>query len=228
MLITAVVWGYRMRPTSAPCTSVTFVITDKAERLYVTETELQQLLLGEDMYPVGRVLDAGVLHSIEQTVKRHPMVRTAECYLTPRNEVRVRLTQRVPLLRVHTPAETYLVDTDRKVMQLRAVVRDSVPVVTGAVSVQAATHELAHWAEWLHENTYWKTKIHHLQMQNPRMAYIYLREENAPRVVLGSMHGYARKLDKLRTFFDHSEEAMQDKHYTELDIRFRGQVIGRN
>ena len=224
MLITAVVWGYKMRPIDKPCASIEYIIEDRAERLYVTENELHQVLREEHLDPVGRPLDALSLYRIEKAILRHPMVRTAECYITPRNDVKVRLTQRIPLLRVQTAAETYFIDTDRKIMQARAAVRDSVLVVTGNVGTQMATSQLADFALWLQDNTYWRKRVHHLYVQNTQMVFLYAQGE---RVVLGPMRGYESKLAKLRTFNENSAEATKDKEYTELDLRFKGQVIGR-
>lgn len=227
LLLTAAVWGYKMTPVSTPCVSLEYIIEDKAERMYLTEIELNQLLYTEDIYPVGRAHDRVSMHRIEQAISRHPMVRTAECYITPRHEVKVRLTQRVPLLRVQVAEGAYFIDTDRRVMQARASVRDSVLVVTGAVGSQIAASQVADFAEWLQENEYWRAHIHHLHMTSPLMAYIYLGGENQPRVAIGVLRGYDRKLRKLRTFLEHSGEATKDKQYKELDVRFFGQVIGR-
>ena len=55
-----------------------------------------------------------------------------------------------------------------------------------------------------------------------------MRGENQPRAVLGNMSRYEQKLAKLRTFLEKSPEEVQAKQYAELDLRFRGQVIGRN
>ena len=227
VLIAAVICGYRMTPTTEPCTSLRIFIEDRAERQYTTEAELTQLLKANDLYPVGRSLAPATLHRIEKTIAHHPMVRTAECYITPRNEVRVRLTQRVPLLRVQAPFDTYLIDTDRRVMEARTVVRDSVLLVTGNVGAQTATKTLADFAQWLQQNEYWRQRIHHIYVQNPQMVYVYLRGANQPRVVVGSVRGYEKKLDKLRVFLENGAQALQGKNYTELDVRFKGQVIGR-
>ena len=231
LLITAVVWGYKMRPTDAPCKSISYIIEDKAERLYVTEAELQQILREENIEPVGKQLDMISLNRIEKAILRHPMVRTAECYLTPRNEVKVRLTQRVPLLRVQTAGETYIIDTDRKVMQARAVVRDSVLICIGTIGVQIASRQLADFAEWLQKAPYWQHQIHHLYVHSPQLIYLYLKEKNGQmkeeRIVMGTMRNYDRKLKKLRTFMDFRAETEPDKKYAELDLRFKGQVIGR-
>ena len=214
-MITAVVWGYKMRPTDKPCASIEYIIEDRAERLYVTEAELEQVLREEHINPVGQPIDMLSLYRIEKAILRHPMVRTAECYITPRYEVKVRLTQRVPLLRVQTPSETYFVDADRRVMQARAAVRDSVIVVTGNVGVQMATNSLADFAEWLQNNRYWRHRIRLLYVQNPQMVFLKVEglKLKVERIVLGSMKGYEQKLAKLRTFCENGVEATQEKQY---------------
>ncbi len=232
MLLAAMIWGYRMTPTDTPCTSLDIRITDKAERSYVTVQELSQLLRNADLYPVGRTLDVVSLSRMESAVKSHPMVRTADCYLTPRNEVKIRLTQRVPLLRVQTPTETYLIDTDRRVMPARECVKDKMLLATGNVGPQMAASQLAEFAVWLQEDDYWRTRIHHLHVQSPQMIYLYLASGDGTRtttekVVLGPMRGYERKLAKLQTFLEKGREATKDKQYYELDLRYRGQVIAR-
>ena len=225
LLVAAVVWGYEMTPTAAPCASLEYIIEDRAERLYLAESELTQLLRAEDLYPVGKAQDVVSLHRIETTVRKHPMVRTAECYITPRNEVKVRLTQRVPLLRVQTAFETYFIDTDRRVMPVRASVKDSVLLVTGNVGIQMASKSLADFAEWLQDNEYWQPRVHHVSVATPQMVYLYLH--HSPRIVMGNMRGYDSKLTKLHTFQEHGQEAIKDKNYIEYDLRFKGQVIGR-
>ena len=138
----------------------------------------------------------------------------------------MRLTQRVPLLRVVTASDTYLIDENRQVMPAKAVVKDSVLVVRGAVGVQIASGALGDFAEWLQTNKYWRERVRYVYVQSPQLIYLYLRG-GLPRVVLGNMQGYERKLAKLRMFLDEGTEAMAGKKYTELDVRFRGQVVGR-
>lgn len=226
LLVTAVAWGYRMKPTDVPCRSLSYDIADREQRLYLTEIELTQLLKAEGLYPVGKTLDKGSLHRIERTISNHPMVRTAQCYVTPRHEVHIRLTQRVPLLRVERADGAFFIDTDRRVMPIRPSVRDRVLLATGAVGVQTATTQLADFAEWVQQNPYWQQRIDHVFIQSPQMVIVCLRN-NQPRVKMGAMRGFEQKLAKLRVFLENGAEATKDKQYTELDVRFRGQVIGK-
>ena len=200
---------------------------DADERMYLTEGELNALLRAEGIYPVGQMMNTVSLHRIERSIGHHPMVRTAECYITPRNEVWVQLTQRVPLLRIQTPHEHYIIDTDRRVMQARAAVKDSVPVVVGNISPGMATSSLSDFAEWLQSNRYWRKHIHHLYVQNPYMIYVYLCGEEKPRVVMGSMRDYEHKFAKLRAFIEDGADETSGQQYRELDLRFKGQVVAR-
>lgn len=227
MLIGATVWGYLMSPTAEPCRSITYLVEDGKDRMYVNSDELNRLLRSEDIYPVGRPQNRISLHRIERAIENHPMVKTVECYITPRFEVKVRLSQRVPLLRVQTAGETFFIDTDRKVMPYRSVVDDPVLLVTGTVGPQLAANRLGDFAEWLQTNKYWRKRISHVYVQSPHMIYLYLNT-GEPRVLIGPMMGFEQKLSKMRTFLENSQDAVKDKNYTEYDIRFAGQVIGRN
>lgn len=228
LMVAATMWGYQSRPTDVPCTALEYIISDSEDRLYLSETELTALLQQEDIYPVGRKLNIVSLQRIENAIKRHPMVRTAECYLTPRQVVRIKLTQRVPVLHVQTALENYFIDSDRKVMPARNAIRDKVLIVTGTVGVQTAAGVMTDFALWLDDEDYWQERIHHVELKSPQMVYVYYRDNGRiDKAVLGSMRHYDRKLRKFRTFLQNRSPDIQEKNYTEYDLRFKGQVIGR-
>lgn len=226
ILISATAFGYRMRPKDNACEALDYTIVDSDKRRYVTEAELDAMLKNAGLYPVGYHINRLSLHRIEQTIIHHPMVRTAECFITPRNEMRIYLSQRVPLLRVQTASDVYFIDTDRRVMEARETVKDSVLVAKGAIGVQMATTQLTDFAIWLQRHEYWRKKVDYIRVQTPQMVTLCLKGEQ-PRVVLGSLSNYEQKLAKLRTFLDNRDEQIQAIPYKELDVRFKGQVIGR-
>lgn len=228
LMVAAVVWGYQSRPTDMPCAALEYIITDSDERMYLSETELTALLQQEDIYPVGRKLNLVSLHRIENAILRHPMVRTAECYLTPRHVVRVRITQRVPVLHVRTALDNYFIDSDRKVMPFRNAIRDQVLLVTGTIGVQTAAGTMTDFAYWLQKDDYWRERIHHLELQSPQWVNLYYIDNGeVDKAVLGTMRNYENKLRKFRTFLQNRPSDIREKNYTEYDLRFKGQVIGR-
>lgn len=227
LLLVSVVWGQRQTPRSNTCTAIEYDFRDADRRMYLEDGELSRLLDRNQLYPEGKPLSSVALHRMEQTIAQHPMVRTAQCFVTPRNEVRVEITQRVPLLRVLKPGERYFIDTDRRKMEARSTIKDEVLTVQGVVSEEKAATELADFALWLNTNRYWRERIKYVDMKSPHMMHLYLVENHQPRIVVGEIEGFKSKLAKLRTFFENGEEATQGKHYTELDLRFKDQVIGR-
>ena len=128
---------------------------------------------------------------------------------------------------MQTPTDVYFIDTDRKVLPAREAIQDKVLLATGTLGVQIASGPLADFAQWLQDEPYWRERVHHVYVASPQMVYIYLRGENQPRVAMGNMWNYEKKLAKLRVFIEKGAEATKDKNYTELDLRFKGQVIGR-
>ena len=223
----AIAWGYRRAGEPEACRSITYILADGDERVYVFRNELEGMLHSLDIHPVGRRVDQLSLQRIENTVRQHPMVRTAECYITPWHDVRVVITQRVPLLRVQNADGTYLIDTDRRLMQARPAVKDSVLRVTGQVEMTMAAGQLADFAFWLRDNRYWRSRIDHVHIRSAEMAVVLLRDKRQPHVLIGRMDDYEKKLHKLQLFLDKGREATRDKQYTELDLRYAGQVVAR-
>lgn len=227
VMTVALSWGRKQTPRSTPCSAIEYDFRDGQQRKYVEESELDRLLDKEHIYPVEQPISSVALQCMEETLKQHPMIRTAECFLTPRQVVRVQLTQRVPLLRVQLPDEVYFIDTDRKKMESRPSITDKVLTVRGEVCEALAATSLADFAQWVQTSDYWSNRIAYVEMKTPQMMYLHLTGIHQPRVIMGSIDGFQAKLSKLHTFFEHGEEATQNKQYTELDLRFHDQVIGR-
>lgn len=225
-LLAGVVVG-RVCTPDRTCTGVLFLITDSAERQYTDAYELTRLLRQHDLYPVGQPLRLVSLQAIENAIAAHPMVRRCECYATPQGEVRIRLSQRIPLLRVATAAEVYYIDTDHRRMPARESVRADVLVATGMVGEQTARTTYADFAEWLQSNSYWRQRIRQIQVQNPNLIYLLQQGDHTEKILLGQMTDYRKKLDKLRIYYERTAHAQDLPAYTELDVRYQGQVVAR-
>ena len=110
---------------------------------------------------------------------------------------------------------------------MRPTIKDEVLVVTGTVGERLAATALADFALWLQDSKYWRERVKYIHMATPQMMLIYLRGEDQPRIMMGVVRDYERKLAKLRTFFENGQQAVGEKKYYEIDVRFNGQVIGR-
>jgi len=221
------VFGVYMSHYETPvhtCSYLQVQIMDQAERQYVTDAEIKQLVLARGLSPISKPSNKIALQAIEDMMRQHPMIRTAECYETMQGDVCIRLTQRVPLVRIMTGAETYFIDTDRRVMPVRESVKAPVLIVTGAVNKRMAAHEISDFAEWLQKDPYWKPRVVRAEVHNYKMVYVIQRQEGA-RILLGDFVGAAQKMNKLQHWYE-AGKSLDLSQYAEVDLRFHGQVIG--
>ncbi len=220
------IWSSR-RISQQPCPGLEITITDLDERQYVTVEELSLMLQGQGLYPVKKPIASISTETIERAITAHPMVRKAECYRTQAGTVCIRLSQRVPVLRVVGGDESYFVDIDRTRMPIQESVTTPVLVVEGNVGERMAKNELADLAMWIYDNPYWQEKIASVYVVNPKMVYL-IQKPDETHLILGEVSGFRRKLGKLRTLYDKGFEQIGWRTYKEIDLRYTGQVVGRN
>lgn len=225
-LVGVAVWSNR-RVRTTTCTAIEWTITDSTRRQYVTENELANLLREQDLYPVGKKANKISTQRIENAIIMHPMVRRAQCYMTSSGVICIRLSQRIPILRVVTADESYFVDSDRLRMPIRESVTTPLLSVVGLVNTEMATGELADMVLWINHHRYWREKIENIHVVNPRYVYLVQRPDET-KLILGEVHGYAHKLRKLQTLYEEGFEKIGWRTYSEIDLRYHNQVVGRN
>lgn len=213
---------HRLEPT---CQHLVIDISDKAQRYFVTEDEIRQFISRSGLNPEGAGLSGKHCHLIEDQALQHPMVRTAVCYTTPKGDVCLRVTQRVPKLRV-LGAENYFVDSDRNVMQVRSTTASDVPVITGRVTQQMAQGDLYDFVEWLEESEFWSAQVAQINVVNAGNIELIPRVGSGV-ILLGSLDRYEQKLGKLKTLYQKGFAKFGWKEYREIDLRYRGQIVCR-
>lgn len=213
-------------PQGEPCRHLYIMITDSTDRQYISEQDVRNYLARQGIAITGEAMCHIECQEIERSLLQHDLIRTAECYKTLRNNVYVRITQRVPMMYVAANDGCYFVDTDRKIMPLRTSVKAEVPTFTGAVSRRAATEEYFDFAQWLSQDPYWSTRIKTVQMRSPKYVVLTQKDMDA-HIILGALDDYQGKMKKLNTLYVNGFDQIGYKPYREYDLRFSGQVVGR-
>lgn len=201
-------------------------ITDSAKRQQVTSAELYAWLQHAGLTSDGCLRTDIRTDSVERVIKKHPMIRTAQCHKTQQGVAVIRVTQRIPLLHIQTETENYFVDTDRKIMPYRPDVTTDVLLAGGHIGPRTACGEAADFALWLQDNRYWRKRITRLHLRRPKDA-VLIQADDEPDIVLGDINGYEEKLHKLRVWYEKGQDIMHWSGYRELDVRFDKQVVAR-
>jgi hypothetical protein len=79
---------------------------------------------------------------------------------------------------------------------------------------------------WLRDNHYWDSRIRTIYVKHPKFLVLNQEGQKA-RIVLGALDGYADKLGRLQKLYTKGLDKIGYPDYSEYDLRFEGQVVGR-
>lgn len=207
------------------CGAIQIIIEDSLSRQYVSTHELQQQLQKAGLWQIGEPLSKIRCQDIETNLLTHPMLRKAECYELHRGELRIVVSQRQPLMLVKGD-EHYYLDTDRRIMPVRASVTTPVVVVTGRIGKQQAQGELYDFVTWLGNNKFWQEKIHKINVVTPKM--IELEDDSRHyTLVLGKLDGAPKRLNALQRLYEKGFDNIGYPPYKQIDLQYTNQIIGR-
>lgn len=225
LAITAIIIEHQ-HPLVGICPDLKIVITDTAQRQYVSERELSSILRDKKLYPVGKPINEVATAEIEAEIKAHPMVRKAECYMLSDGKTYIEVTQRRPILRIVNGGESYLIDTERKQMPIRPGMRLKVLTASGNIGIRMAQEELYDLVNDILANDYWRERINGIQVKNPKQVYLSFGKNQ--QILLGSVDHHNEKLNRLQTLYEKGFDKLgQDPEGKTFDLRFRKQVIVR-
>ena len=212
-------------PTDVHCKKVEIKIEDAGKRAYVKPAELQQYVVSNCGELVGDAVEEIPLGKIELSLQNHPMLRYAEAWCSPEGVLHLNVEQREPVLRV-MGGENYYIDSDRKRMPIRATTAAYVPIVTGRVPQRFAAGELFDFVRWIEGDSYWRAQIEQINVVSPKQIELVPRVGSSI-VILGTLDNYPAKLRKLKKLYQDGFSSFGWSDYSEIDLRFRGQVVCR-
>lgn len=206
------------------CGAMEFEVSDYDEYQFVNAAQVEAYLQGSGLNPVGKRRSDINLADIEQKVAEMVMVKDAVCYFDNNGNLRLSVTQRIPLFRVKTAAADYYIDIDRRHMPVSLRFTAYVPVVTGSVSEEFACGELYDFMEYIINDSRRASAFTQIHVYPDR------KIELVPRVgdfiiKLGTTDRYAQKLRKLDIFLKKTPRYVAWDEYSVINLEYVDQVV---
>lgn len=216
-------WYFSGKNNETVCRKLEIVLVDGSNIQLINQKDIALILEQNNLNPVGKTIKYISTESVEAVLHKNPMIKTAECYITPAGVVNIKILQRVPKFRV-VGMESYYVDGDRKVMPVSANYAAYVPVVSGRITKSMASSKLFDFVSFLEENPFWNAQIEQIFVRND------LKVELVPRVgdaiiVLGTLDNFAAKLEKLHKLYVNGFNVIGWNKYKEIDLEYKNQVV---
>lgn len=220
------------------CTKVVINIDDDNAIGFLTTDEIKSILQRKGLYPERKKLSEVKPGRIEQTLKRSPFVKTAECYITQDGEVNINITQLLPVVRVKSNnGDDYYIDEEGRIMPHSTYTSDLV-IATGYVSKGFARHFITYVATAIMADDMWRNLIEQINV-TPDHGIEVVPRVGDHVVFLGYLPAYknkqmqrdsveafvSHKLTRLEKFYKYGLSQAGWNKYSHIDLEFDNQII---
>ena len=102
---------------NAICNKVKIDITDGVVDGFLNVDEIKGILERNHLYPLAKPMNTVDIREIEETLVKSPFVNEAQCYKTQSGHICIKLTQRMPIIRIKANnGDDYYIDNNGGIM----------------------------------------------------------------------------------------------------------------
>lgn len=237
-IVAAFTMFHKPDETGIVCNKVNINVQDETANGFINALEIKKRLQRQKLYPLGQQWHTIDVRTIEETLRRSPFVKTAECYKTQDGHVDITLTQRMPTVRIKADngADYYLDDSNR-IMPNSHYTSDLI-VVTGRISEAFAQNYLAFVAQWLMKSDLWRNQVEQIHVLPDRgieliprvgnhvvfLGYLPVVEkaDERPTAIAEFMQS---KMKRLEIFYKKGLSQAGWNKYERISLEFDNQII---
>lgn len=168
--------------------------------LFMDTTDVMNELRARGLDYTGAPIDSIDLAFVEASLRENPIFAQAEVYIAPSSaRMKVKVRQEAAFFVVHSGGEHYYVTRQRGVLPINPKYAIYVPVVTGTMSQEYATHELFDLMTAIEQSEHYRDYFGHCYV-DPKAGIILTPRIGRTSVILGHSGDWAGMLAKLRIF----------------------------
>lgn len=208
------------------CNSVRVVLGDDSEEFNVITTEeVESFLKSRKLNIAGHRISDLDADSVEKIVEKHPMVRKAECYVSPENDFIIEVLQRKPVFRVmDSQGHDFYVDSEGYKIKRANSFICYLPVLTGYVDDEYINNTMFGFIRYIEQDEFWSSQIEQIHVTQNRDVILVPRVGDNT-ITLGLLEDYETKLEKVKLFYKKGLSVVGWNKYKNINVEFDGQII---
>ncbi|MDR0546484.1 MAG: cell division protein FtsQ [Dysgonamonadaceae bacterium] len=208
----------------AVCKKVKIEVANTLGQNYISANDVVALMKTMKVFPVGKNLKEINTSEIEEKLANDKLIKRAECFKTVGGDVKIKVYQRIPVLRVFSPNGSYYVDNEREIMPIPANFAAYVPVASGNINREYAKKQLYDFAEYLQKDKFWDSQIAQIYVTFDQDVFL-TPTVGSHQIILGKIEDYKENLDKLRTFYEKGLNKIGWNRYSTINLKYKNQVV---
>lgn len=217
---------FQEKPKEGVCSKFEVEVSNIQEGEQFVETDdIAKYLKEKDLDPTGKQLKDINTNVIEEAILSNQLVKKADVFVTNSGGVRAVIEERRPILRIISDnGENYYIDDEGRKMPLSKRFTAYLPVATGSIKEEFAKADLHKFALFLHQDKFWNAQIEQIVVL-PNNDVKLIPRVGDHQIILGSLHGYKERLDKLLTFYENGLNAAGWNKYSVINLKYDKQVV---
>ena len=220
------------------CTKVNINISDSNNSGFLSAEEIKAILEKDKLYPLNRQLSSIEPRKIEEALKVGPFVDTAQCYITENGHINIRISQRMPIIRIkNNKGEDYYLDDNGGILPNSKYTSDLI-IATGDISKWFAHFAITPMAKAINKSEFWLNQIEQINVRPDRgielvprvgnhiifIGYLPIRRNKAANDK-GIDEFVTKKLERTEKFYRYGLSQAGWNKYSYIDVEFDNQTI---
>lgn len=220
------------------CTKVNINISDSNNSGFLSAEEIKAILEKDKLYPLNRQLSSIEPRKIEEALKVGPFVDTAQCYITENGHINIRISQRMPIIRIkNNKGEDYYLDDNGGILPNSKYTSDLI-IATGDISKWFAHFAITPMAKAINKSEFWLNQIEQINVRLDRgielvprvgnhiifIGYLPIRRNKAANDK-GIDEFVTKKLERTEKFYRYGLSQAGWNKYSYIDVEFDNQII---
>ena len=220
------------------CTKVNINISDSNNSGFLSAEEIKAILEKDKLYPLNRQLSSIEPRKIEEALKVGPFVDTAQCYITENGHINIRISQRMPIIRIkNNKGEDYYLDDNGGILPNSKYTSDLI-IATGDISKWFAHFAITPMAKAINKSEFWLNQIEQINVRPDRgielvprvgnhiifIGYLPIRRNKAANDK-GIDEFVTKKLERTEQFYRYGLSQAGWNKYSYIDVEFDNQII---
>ena len=208
---------------------------------FITEDDIKGWLEQHYGSYVGQRIDSVGLDRIEGILDEQSAILKSEAWTTGDGCLHVRISQRVPVLRLQKGDAGCYVDERGFLFPLQKNYTAPVPMIQGAVPVRITegykgrpqTEPEQRWVgdalammDWIRRSKVWKEAFVTINV-SPAGDLVLTPREGRERFIFGQPDQVAEKFDRIGKYYEYIRPAREESPYKTVNVKFDRQIICR-
>jgi cell division protein FtsQ len=212
---------------------------------FLDNNDVVQLLYNRGDSIVGRTKAKINVPAIERIINSHEDVANAEVSATIDGKLKIRVTQRKPIIRImNMLGESYYIDDEGKLMMLSDKYTANVLLANGTIyesfarnytrpvtdtikgkSITPMLCKLFVMAKYIHRSKFWNAQIQQIYVnQNKELELVPMVGDQ--KIIFGDTTDMAEKFEKLHTFYLQGLNTTGSwNKYSVINLKYKNQIV---